>query len=174
MRRRSTTSQVLLERFGFLSILPVCLLSSNRVLCATHKCWHLNAPRIASREPSEAATLTDYVSNIAQVIPAKWRRLDYRNRFRNSCRHRCSGGLLSCSQKLRRPRDMCADVLNRGLSGNTVWQKKQTAYSSSGPCGFWSWSVSIMAPPLKQGSYGYRYKQERRKPNRVRLKHVGS
>ena len=59
--------------FVFLSILSVCLLSSNRVLYATHKCWHLKAPCVASREPSEAATLTDYVSNIAQVILAKWR-----------------------------------------------------------------------------------------------------
>jgi hypothetical protein len=31
-----------------------------------------------------------------------------------------------------------------------------------------------MAPPLKQGSYGYRYQQERRKPNRVRMEHVYS
>jgi hypothetical protein len=52
-----------------LSIFSVCLLSSNRVFNATHKCWRLKAPRVASREPSEAATLTANVFSIAQNIP---------------------------------------------------------------------------------------------------------
>jgi hypothetical protein len=59
--------------------------------------------------------------------------MDHRNRFRNSCKQRCSGGFSSCSQKLRWPIDVLAEVLNLGLSGKMLRQKKHKANSSSAP-----------------------------------------
>jgi len=53
----------------------------------------------------------------------------YRNRLRNSCKQRCSGGFSNCSQKLRRPTDVPAEVLSFGLSGRTFRQKKHKANS---------------------------------------------
>ena len=62
----------------------------------------------------------------------------YRNRLRNSCRHRSSGGFSNCSQKLRWPIDVFAEVRNRGLSGKMFRQKKHKANSSSAPSDMWS------------------------------------
>ena len=46
------------SRIRLTHALSIIKISSVPVTYATHKCWRLKAPRVARREPSEAATLT--------------------------------------------------------------------------------------------------------------------
>jgi hypothetical protein len=69
--------------------------------------------------------------------------------LRNSCKQRCSGGFSTCSQKLRWPIDVFAEVRNRGLSGKMFRQKKHIANSSSAP--FDVWSGMFIATSFRKG-----------------------
>jgi hypothetical protein len=84
-----------------------------------------------------------------------------RNRLRNSCKQRCSGGFSTCSQKLRWPTDVLAEVRNRGLSGKMFRQKKHKANSSSALFDLWSGTFIAALLAKEQGSETEGYHQKR-------------